>query len=110
MNQMIRNRVVDYLFELREGKIPAVIKPYIYRREDDVLFVKNDSGFRTSLRLYDHPYDANLPCLGMLLFGMFWPNLLEGIEKEINQRMKTAPEIKIPKKKSNQRTIFDAGR
>jgi hypothetical protein len=85
----ITERFVDYLFDLYEGKIPKIVKLMIERQEDDVLYLQGMSDVKkTAAYLRGKPFDCNMPCLGMTLFGMSWPFILKDVDKMIKKRWK----------------------
>lgn len=89
MEDLIKERFVDYLFDLYEGRIPKLIEQMVERREDDVLYLKGNADVKkTAVYLGGKPYDCNMPCLGFALFGTYWPFLLKGVDKMIKKRMK----------------------
>ena len=85
---MITTKFVDYLFDLYEGKISEIIKPMILRKDGDTIFLEGKTGIRTAVNLYTAPYDANMPCLGFALFGLFWPHVVPECDKLITRRIK----------------------
>ncbi|MCJ7747897.1 MAG: hypothetical protein MUP27_09140 [Desulfobacterales bacterium] len=86
---VVKERFVDYLFDLYEGRIPKLIELMIERREDNVLYLRGNADVKhTAVFLGGKPYDCNMPCLGFALFGMFWATLLKGVDKMIKRRMK----------------------
>jgi len=93
MSNTLKSCFVDYLFQLRDGEIPDVIKPMILRREGSYIYWDNGQ-MRGCLQLGEPPYGANMPLLGFALFGMFWTKILGNIDKMIKKRMKKEQELK----------------
>lgn len=90
----LKERFVDYLFELQRGKIPETLKPMVIRVEDNTVYLKGATGIRTAVILKQPPRE-NMATLGFALFGMFWPEILRDVDKLIKKRKKKLLEEEV---------------
>lgn len=88
MSDLIKNKFVDYLFQLYRGEIPIILKDEVEKIEGNYVWLKPKEGrLCRVLMLKQKPWD-NMAPLGFCLFGMYWAELLSGVEKIIKKRWK----------------------